>query len=341
MAAQPPAQPTAQPTPEARAFSFLKAAVGDRALCAELLPVVTDAGLERMAQAGLTPDGATGVHEMLILVNSVLAAQRTQQITPEARALSFLKAVIANPEVYAEFIPTLTDAGKARMEEAGLTPDAITGVPEMLALIEAAAANTPRVIKAQTEAAEAQRKNAEADNKKLKEDPDFQETLKIFSALKNAMASNVAQTAKAYGRTMWMYMISFYLGVALVLAAIVFASLDKQPLFPSLFGGLGMASILAFFFTKPPERLQSSRASLAQLQCAMLSWYTDFFNTQTILMQENMGNKLSSEGWKKSSEEYLHRTDTWMKMLQRAVQQAASITTDDGKAKSPADSSDS
>jgi hypothetical protein len=291
-----------------------------------------------MAEAGLTPDGVSGVLDTLNLVNNAVAAQRPPEPTPEARAFSLLKAAISDQALCAEL---LTESGKERMEAAGLTPDATNGVPEVLNLMLREVANTPEVIKAQVEAINAQRNN-----------PDLQETMNVFSDLKTALSSNIKQTTAAFVQTMWMYTVSFYMGVALVVSAIVFAAMGKEPLIPSIFGGLGTASIVAFFFTKPPERLQSSRASLAQMQCAMLSWYTDFYNDQSILMQENMGNKLGYESWKKSAVEYLHRTDDWMKMLQRAVSQAADISTDNGKsadsgkstdgskAKDPADISD-
>jgi hypothetical protein len=203
------------------------------------------------------------------------------------------------------------------MEQDDMSPDSVTGVQEILSSFQFAIANTPEAIKAREKSLEDQQR---ASN----------EALDVFSALKTALSSNIRETTNAFVQTMWMYMISFYMGVALVLSAIVLGVLGKYgTVVPSLFGGLGTANIIAFFFTKPPERLQSSRASLAQMQCAMLSWYSDFYNDQVILIKK--GNRLGSKEWETSAKEYLHRTDDWMKMLQRSVSQAADISTDNSK----------
>jgi len=111
------------------------------------------------------------------------------------------------------------------------------------------------------------------------------------------------------------------MGVALIAAAIAFAWLGKEPLLSMVFGGLGTANTLTFFFTKPPERLQSSRASLTQLQCALISWYSDFLNQQTLLLQLNMANELDPAQFQAYSQEAVEHTDAWMKMLQQAVRQ--------------------
>jgi hypothetical protein len=104
--------------------------------------------------------------------------------------------------------------------------------------------------------------------------------------------------------------------VALIIAAIVSALYGKQ-LLPMVLGGLGTANTLAFFFTKPPERLQSSRASLAQLQCALLNWFNDFFNQNALMSQLSSGAKLDLAPYKALSETLMNHTEDMMSMLQK------------------------
>jgi hypothetical protein len=219
-----------------------------------------------------------------------------------ARAYAFLVETLSDPSLRVMLWPNLTDAGKQKLADAGF------GAPEqyaeLLQILGWAAYSQANSIEA-----------VEAD--KLR----GVETMAIATALKAALADNVAQTAVAYGRTMWMYIVSFYMGVAMIGFAIAFAWLDKPPLLSTVFGGLGTANVLAFLFTKPPERLQSSRASLAQLQCALLSWFNDFLNQQTVMQKLDLANKLEPKLFQEFSNDVLSHTERCMKMLQEAVLQ--------------------
>jgi hypothetical protein len=75
--------------------------------------------------------------------------------------------------------------------------------------------------------------------------------------------------------------VSFYLSVGLVLAAVAIALMSREPILPSVFGTLGTANILLFLLTRPQENLQSSRASLAQLQAALYTWFMNTTNLFT------------------------------------------------------------
>jgi hypothetical protein len=106
------------------------------------------------------------------------------------------------------------------------------------------------------------------------------------SSMRKGLRLTVKQIDDAFLYTMWMYIASFVMGIALIAAGIVSAFIhhgkDTETLSIAL-GGLGTATTLAFFFTKPPERLQSSRANLAQLQCALLVWFNDFLYQNGLL----------------------------------------------------------
>jgi hypothetical protein len=134
--------------------------------------------------------------------------------------------------------------------------------------------------------------------------------------MKDGLKTTVTQIDEAFQSTMLMYQVSFYLGVALVVASIGFAAVTKGSLLPMVLGGLGTADILTFFFTKPPERLQSSRASLAQLQIALLNWFNDVINQNAYLAQLNQQGALDMNTFEHLSDVQMEHTERIMRVLQ-------------------------
>jgi hypothetical protein len=229
-----------------------------------------------------------------------MGTQAVMQPVNEARAYAVLVQALKDPSFRGLLWPTLTEAGKQRLAEAGFTsPAQYNDLLQILRWAAFAQVNGEEAIL--------------ADKKRSDETSD------VMSAMKVSLGRNVTQTDTAYGRTMWMYIISFYMGVAMIAAAIGFAWLGKEPLLSMVFGGLGTANTLTFFFTKPPERLQKSRASLAQLQCALLSWFSDFVNQQILMAQLNTADKLDPKLFQEFSKNLMERTEASMKMLQQAV----------------------
>jgi hypothetical protein len=114
---------------------------------------------------------------------------------------------------------------------------------------------------------------------------------------------------------MLMYQISFYLGVLLIVVAVGVALLGREPLLPAVFGALGTADILAFFLLKPQERLQASRASLAQVQAALYNWFMDSVNLNTLMSKFDQKGDLSSAA--AVSESLMQHTDKTLEMLQK------------------------
>lgn len=220
-----------------------------------------------------------------------------------ARSYAFLVQALSDPSLKKLLLPDLTEDGKQKLAEAGFAEPEQYG--ELLQILRWAAFS-------QT--------NDEEDVNTLRQRS--VETFAIATALKEALVNNILQTNVAYGRTMWMYIISFYMGVGMVIFAVVFAWMGKQPLLSGVFGGLGTANTLTFLFTKPPERLQSSRASLAQLQCALLSWFNDLINQTTVMQKLDQANKLEPKLFQEFSNDFLTHTERCMKMLQEAVVQA-------------------
>lgn len=140
-------------------------------------------------------------------------------------------------------------------------------------------------------------------------------TLDVATEMKQGLKRTLDQIDKAYRSTMLMYQISFYLGVVLIIVAVGVALMGRDALLPAVFGGLGMADILAFFLLKPQERLQASRASLAQVQTALYNWYIDSVNLNTLMSQHHMNGDLPSAA--ALSETLFSHTDKTLEMLQK------------------------
>ena len=140
-------------------------------------------------------------------------------------------------------------------------------------------------------------------------------TLEVAKEMKEGLKRTLEQIDSAYRSTMLMYQVSFYLGVLLVIAAVVVAFMGREALLSSVFGTLGMIDLLAFFLLKPQERLQSSRASLAQVQAALYNWFMDSVNLNTMMTKYDQLGDL--KGVAAVSESLMNHTDKTLEMLQK------------------------
>jgi hypothetical protein len=100
---------------------------------------------------------------------------------------------------------------------------------------------------------------------------------------KEGLRQTIEQVDKSFRATAVMYQVSFYLGILLIISALVFAFLGKGSLLPVIFAGMGAADVVTFFIANPPRQLQKSRADLAQLQLACFTWFNDSFNWSTTM----------------------------------------------------------
>ncbi|MBI5372100.1 MAG: hypothetical protein HZA79_08750 [Sphingobacteriales bacterium] len=107
-------------------------------------------------------------------------------------------------------------------------------------------------------------------------------TYQTLINLKQSLDEAMGQARKGYAYVMWMYVIVFYLGIALIITAVVFAALDKTIL-AIAFGTIGLVDIVTYLLVKPPLELQASRSNYAQLTAALISWFTDLMNLNTYL----------------------------------------------------------
>ncbi len=152
----------------------------------------------------------------------------------------------------------------------------------------------------------------------------LKETLAVASDLKTGLRKTLEQIDSAYRSTMLMYKVSFYLGILLIVMAVVLAVITKEALLPIVFGTLGTLDILTFFLVKPQEQLQNSRASLAQLQAGLYNWFMDSFNQHTFLGLLQQQNRLDAVGMQQVSQALMTNTNQTLDMLQKYCKLVAS-----------------
>lgn len=89
-----------------------------------------------------------------------------------------------------------------------------------------------------------------------------------------------------FKRVMFMYVVTFYVGIGLILFSCISSFLSGVQQFTLLSGGLGVVDVVTFLIFKPAESLQISRGTLAQLISAFLTWYSDSKNSMQIYRKE-------------------------------------------------------
>ena len=91
-----------------------------------------------------------------------------------------------------------------------------------------------------------------------------------------------------YNLTIWMYVVIFVVGIGLFVTAVILGLRGNQSVTAIVFGGLSVASFLAFFIRQPVEALEEN------LEC--ISWLGVAFNTYwTKLMYISDTNSVQKE----------------------------------------------
>ncbi len=325
-----------QPAFNANAYWIIRDALNDAAYLTKFLPTLTEEGQRTLEEAALTgPEQQLEFFQILNL--AVFGRQQrnaatqqlqesAQQQLSQASAYAILSKAANDSAFLSTLWPKLTDQGKQTLEQAGITD---AGQGEFLDVLNAeatglqqqtAVAQQIQQLNQQTQLDLAKiqlRQQVEMANQGTK---GFVETMDVAKSMRDGLKKTIKQIDDAFNYTMWMYIISFGIGLALIVAAIWFARLGRDHLLTTIvLGGLGTASTLTFFFTKPPERLQSSRASLAQLQIALLAWFNDFYNQNLLLGQLNFlqlqSGKLDETQLTKISQTIIDHTETMMTLL--------------------------
>jgi hypothetical protein len=300
------------------ACAIIRKALGDASLLEKLWPTLTDDGQRVLEDAGIPLEKR---NELLQILNlAVIGAQQGNLAAPQPRsadrpgyegiAYGIIRKALDDPILLPKLYPNLTDDGQRALAEAGIgQPEQCDELLQILSLAVTGAQQRNAVTRQMQEAALQQQLEMIKGSGKV-----FDQTMAVIKSMKDGLTETVRQIDSAFRQTMWMYAVSFYLGVALIVAAIVSAWGGRQ-LLPMVLGGLGTANTLTFFFTKPPERLQSSRASLAQLQIALLAWFNDFYNQNALMSQLNSLGKLDTNQFGTMSKTIIHNTEKMMILL--------------------------
>jgi hypothetical protein len=235
----------------------------------------------------------------------------------EAAALAIIRNALTDSvfqsTVVPHLIPNLTAEGQRYLEAAGITlPEQQRELSQIVNLLATGCQQQNAAMQRVQESTLRQQEEFMKDQKNR-----LDETMSVMSAMKDGLKVTVQQIDSAFTKTMWMYTISFYLGVALIVAAIA-AAFYGVKLLPIVMGSLGTANTLVFFLTNPPERLQSSRASMAQMQCALIAWFNDFYNQNALLaLAATQGQAMDMALVRSVLDKIMDHTDDVMRMLQK------------------------
>ena len=99
--------------------------------------------------------------------------------------------------------------------------------------------------------------------------------------IRNSILRVLEQIDKGFKRTMLMYSVAFYFGIFTILFSMVSTVLPQtkgNDFMQLFFGGIGLIDVMAFVIFKPVQDLQKSRATLAQIVSAFLTWYRETQN---------------------------------------------------------------
>ena len=141
-------------------------------------------------------------------------------------------------------------------------------------------------------------------------------TFNTAETFKEGLEKTVIQINRGFQWTMYMYLMVFFIGVVfLSISAYMAVTTDKE-FISTVFGSMGMLSILSFFFSKTPIELQRSRSELAQLQAALFNWYVDITNWNGYLLKNQ---DISLEELKEISQEQMTRTDQTVQLIAKYI----------------------
>lgn len=113
----------------------------------------------------------------------------------------------------------------------------------------------------------------------------MENTNQTIMSMKSSLQDVIRDAKTAYKFVLWMYVMAFFLGIALIVVAVVFAVQGKMIL-SIAFGSIGLIDIVTHFIFKPPLELQSSRSNLTQLMIVVTNWFADLMNLNTFMAQK-------------------------------------------------------
>lgn len=145
-------------------------------------------------------------------------------------------------------------------------------------------------------------------------------TVKVMAEkLREGLVGVTVDISQGFKEVMRMYKVAFYLGVVLIGVSIISSLFLREAVLPIAFGAFGLADIAAVFIFKPVEKLQISRANLAQLQAAYASWVNDIHNWNDYWKRTLNREDYSLEDLKMASDIMINNTEKLIEVIQANI----------------------
>ena len=139
-------------------------------------------------------------------------------------------------------------------------------------------------------------------------------TFGVIDSLKESLEDALSESRNSQRITKVMYILSFILGMALIILAIYFAVQEKTIL-AIAFGSFGMVDIVAHFITDPPARIQESRSNYVQLTALTLAWFKETINNDSFIMQSSQLTPEAMKNYTDLTTGYVTNTGRFFKMV--------------------------
>lgn len=110
-------------------------------------------------------------------------------------------------------------------------------------------------------------------------------TYDTIMKLKDSLTEVMKNAQRAYSYVLWMYIVAFVLGIALIVMATIFA-IEGKTILAAAFGTVGLIDLVTYFVKKPPLEIQNSRSNLAQLIIIQTNWFVDLMNLNAFMAQK-------------------------------------------------------
>src|SRR5690606_28498853 len=138
------------------------------------------------------------------------------------------------------------------------------------------------------------------------------QTFDVIRSLKDSLKDSLDESKNSQNTTRIMYIVSFCLGLCLIVSALVFG-IYGQAILAVAFGTFGMASIVTHFIAEPPARLQESRSNYVQIIGLTLAWFKETVNNDTYIGTTGQLTKEMMEKYNMLADSYVTNTGKFFK----------------------------
>jgi hypothetical protein len=119
----------------------------------------------------------------------------------------------------------------------------------------------------------------------------YKESFDNSPAYQEIFLKTIGSARSSYTLALIMSVLMFITGISLIVVAIIFAFKNDTYLFPAIFSGAGITSLVALLLYRPIERIQLAVNNLIQSQVACLSFHAQFnVINKTMVLKSNLFN---------------------------------------------------